>query len=161
VAHGKLKRSTIADALGLSGGRISQLKGQGMPVDSVDAAKEWYAKNVDPTFSPTPFRNLKQRAVVAAVSEAYDLAAGRAKREHHEANIAEMRERQLAGQLVEVEAVKKLLADAGAQIRLSLERIPDKLADRLAVETSPDACHALITAEIGLVLEELAAVRVG
>lgn len=37
----------IAQALGLSAGRISQLRRDGMPVDSIEAARAWYARRVD------------------------------------------------------------------------------------------------------------------
>jgi hypothetical protein len=148
----------------LSSGRISQLKAQGMPCDAVDDAVEWYRKHIDPRLSPTPFSGPDAppvaRKVASAVAEAYDIAAARAKREHHEANLAEMRERQQAGDLVERAAVEKKVDDASAQIRLALERIPDKIAERVAAESDAHACHAMISAEIDQVLDDLAQVRI-
>jgi hypothetical protein len=154
----------VAEALNVSGGRVSQLWKQGMPRESVADAVEWYRRNIDPRLSPTPFSGPDSppvgRKVASAVAEAYDIAAARAKREHHEANLAEMRERHQAGELVELAAVEKRVDDAAAQIRLALERIADKLADRVAAETDPHACHALITAEVDQVLDDLAQVRI-
>jgi len=135
-----------------------------MPRESVAEAVEWYRRNIDPRLSPTPFSGPDAppvaRKVASAVAEAYDIAAARAKREHHEANLAEMRERQQAGDLVERAAVEKKVDDASAQIRLALERIPDKIAERVAAESDAHACHTLIAAEIDQVLDDLAQVRI-
>lgn len=38
----------IAQALGISEGRVSQLKRDGMPVDDIEAARSWYRRRVDP-----------------------------------------------------------------------------------------------------------------
>jgi phage terminase Nu1 subunit (DNA packaging protein) len=139
-----------------------------MPRDSVADAVEWYRRNVDPRHSPTPFsgpdvtpgENKTARKVKQVIAEAYDIAAARAKREHHEANMAEMRECQLSGSLVDKSEVEKRLDTAAAQIRMALERIPDKIADRLAAESDAHVCHGLITAEIDQVLDDLAQVRI-
>lgn len=40
---GKVKQSEIAAALGLTAGRVSQLKSKGMPVDSIENARRWYS----------------------------------------------------------------------------------------------------------------------
>jgi len=147
-----VKRETIARALGVSGGRVSQLKGQGMPTGSVDAAKAWYADHVDQKYSP------KQPAQTAPGDT--DIFESRAKRERHEADIAEMRSLEMAGRLVDADRVRRRFADAGAAIRLSLERLPDKLAPRLVAETDERTIHQLITAEIDATLTELSRVRV-
>ena len=155
----KLKQSTIAKELGVTEGRISQLKKQGMPVNSLEAARVWYAQNVDQTFSPklVPGVALPSVALLPEMIEgAYDIQAARAKREHHEANMAELRERQLLGELVEAERVKRAVSSLAAMVRSAFERIPDKLADRLAANTDAQACHALLTTEIDLVLADLA-----
>ncbi len=78
----------------------------------------------------------------------YDLQAARAKREFHEANLAEMRERKRSAELVEWAAVEKANANIYALLLNSLDRIPDKLADRLAAETDPFRCRALLATEI-------------
>lgn len=154
----RLKQTTIAKELRLSAGRVSQLKSQGMPVDSLEGAREWYARNIDPTLSPVIGSGPRARAVVEAVADAYDLAVARAKREHHEANLAEMRERKEAGELVEVAAVTKRVTDHAARVRQALERIPDRIAERLAAETTAAACHAVLQSEIDQVLDELTGV---
>jgi hypothetical protein len=125
-----------------------------MPVDSVEAAREWKAANVKGQIQIITARAPVAEAVAAVT---YDIAEARAKREHHEANIAAMREAQLGGSLVERDRVETALTGLAAQVRANFERLPDKLAELVAAETDPHRCHALLTAEIDLVLEDLAA----
>ena len=145
---------TIAKELGISRPRVSQLKARGMPVDSVEAAREWKAANVKGQIQITIPRLLVPEPMAAVT---YDIAEARAKREHHEANIAAMREAQIAGDLVERKRVESALTGIAAQVRANFERLPDKLAEVLAAETDAHQAHALLTAEIDLVLEDLAA----
>ena len=42
-------------------------------------------------------------------------------------------------------------------VRSAFERIPDKLADRLAAQSDAQQCHVLLTTEIDLVLADLSA----
>jgi phage terminase Nu1 subunit (DNA packaging protein) len=145
------KLATLARELGVTKGRISQMKAAGMPVNSVAAAKEWKAANVRARF------DVDREAADPVAVVTYDIAEARAKREHHEANIAAMREAQLAGDLVERKRVESALVGIAAQVRANFERLPDKLAEVLAAETDAHQAHALLTAEIDLVLEDLAA----
>lgn len=86
----------------------------------------------------------------------YDLQLSRAKREYHEANIAEMRERQKAGELVELADVHLAYTTLAAQLRSALERIPDKLAPRLTAETDEHTVHALLLAELDQAMMDMA-----
>ena len=140
---------SIAVTLGVSPGRVSQMKAQGMPTDSLAGAKAWFAENVDPKFAPT-----SGKRQVASLEDA------RVRRETAEANMAEMRELEKAGELVDAQAVRRLLAEAGAQIGLILDRIPDRLAPRLVAGGNEQQIHELLQAEIDQVRAELAAVRV-
>jgi hypothetical protein len=85
----------------------------------------------------------------------YDIAEARAKREHHEANISAMREAQLAGMLVMRDRVESAVTALAAGVRSNFERLPDKLAEIMASESDSHKIHALLTAEIDLVLSDL------
>jgi len=86
----------------------------------------------------------------------YDFESARAKRETHAANIAEMEERKRAGELCETSAVLMTMTTIGSNFRTALERVADKIADRVAAETDPHACHQIISAEITQALKQLA-----
>ncbi len=92
----------------------------------------------------------------ALIPAEHDLRLARAKREYHEANIAEMRYRQKAGELVELHQVTLAYTALAAQLRAALERIPDKLSSRLAAESDPHAIHILLTQELDQSLEDMA-----
>jgi phage terminase Nu1 subunit (DNA packaging protein) len=143
---------TLAKGLGVTRGRVSQMKAAGMPVDSLDSARAWRDEHVRPRIDNTP----KGLGAVAAAL-APDIAEARARREHHEANIAAMREHQMAGSLVELALVERALVGMTAQVRANLERVPDKLAEVVAAESDAHRIHALLVAEMDLVLEDLAA----
>ena len=136
------------------------MKAQGMPVGSFEAAMDWYRKNIDQKLSPklVPGVAMPEMSKVAAlINESYDLQAARAKREHHEANIAALKERQILGDLVEAARVKRAVTTWAAMARAGFEKIPDKVSERVAAESDAQQCHALLTAEIDLVLADLAA----
>ncbi len=103
--------------------------------------------------SAAPSQPLPDSAITQTV---YDLQLSRAKREHHEANIAEMRERQKAGELVELAQVHLAYTTLAAQLRAALERIPDKITPRLAAETDEHAIHTLLLAELDQAMMDMA-----
>ncbi len=102
---------------------------------------------------PDPTQPLPDSAITQTV---YDLQLSRAKREHHEANIAEMRERHKAGELVELAQVHLAYTTLAAQLRAALERIPDKIAPRLAAESDEHAIHTLLLAELDQAMLDMA-----
>lgn len=147
---------TIAQALGVTRPRVSQLKAKGMPVSSVEAAREWRASHVRPQFTVLSEPTVPTVDAQIPTDVVYDIGEARARREHHEANIAAMREAQLAGSLVAIDRVRLALTTLAAEVRNAFERIPDKLAEPLAAESAADQIHALLTGAIGEVLEDLA-----
>ena len=157
----KLKQSEIAVVLGVSEARVTQLKAKGMPTGSIDVAADWYRKNIDQKLSPKITPSIAPPAAkdsMTAVRDGdYDILYARAKREHHEANLAELKERQALGELVEASKVRHVVTAWAALARSAFERIPDKLSERLAAETDAAACHALIVLEVDMVLADLAA----
>lgn len=108
-----------------------------------------------PTSKPTaqPYADLPENVPLTRVI--YDFEAARAKRETHAANIAEMEERKRAGELCETSAVLMTMTTIGSNFRTALERVADKLADRVAAEYDPHACHQIISAEIVQALDQL------
>ena len=155
----------LAKHLGITPGRVSQLKAQGMPVGSYDAATAWYRANIDQKLSPKlapgvalpPMAKASAAKVAEILDGAYDLQAARAKRETHEANLAELKERQALGELVEASRVRQAVTSWAAMARAAFEKVPDKLATRLAATGDEQECHAMLVAEIDLVLADLAA----
>jgi phage terminase Nu1 subunit (DNA packaging protein) len=135
-----------------------------MPVDSYDSATAWYRSNIDQKLSPKltpgvvlpPVAKAAGSKVAEIIEGAYDLQAARAKREHHEANLAELKERQALGELVEASRVTRAVTSWAAMARAAFEKIPDKVSERLAALPDPQECHSLLTAEIDLVLADLA-----
>jgi phage terminase Nu1 subunit (DNA packaging protein) len=74
-----------------------------------------------------------------------------------DAKIAQLDYKERCGELVDAHAVAKVVTDAASIIQTSLERIPDRLAERVAAESNPADCHALLTAEMDAALAELTA----
>lgn len=91
----------------------------------------------------------------AAKVALFDLADARAKREHHEAAMAEMRARQMASTLVERALVVQGATDASSAFAQSISRLGG-LADELAVETDPDCIRRLLDTRLRQALDELA-----
>ena len=107
----------------------------------------------------TPARDatgVADRVAPATGPDAPSLDASRRRREFHEANLAEMRERQKAGELVELAQVHLAYTTLAAQLRAALERIPDKLAPRLAAESDEHTVHTLLLTELDQALLDMA-----
>jgi hypothetical protein len=156
----------IAKGLGLSRVRVSQMKAQGMPTHDVEAARAWRQANIWIPVPP-PRVQLELESASEGVGEIpipsealppsgyiYDIGSARAKRETHEANLAEMREAKEAGNLVERERVSKAATDAAALLRQGLERIPG-LSQELAAMTGPEPIRERLTVVIEQVLIDL------
>lgn len=83
----------IAAHLGITPGRVSQLKHEGLPTDSIEAAERWYRANVDPVRSignrlsrgaPIPkWPDNRQAAVQRDGAAALDRAARLGDAAHH------------------------------------------------------------------------------
>lgn len=78
-------------------------------------------------------------------------------RETAEARMAQLRLRVMANQLVEVSRVRLVVTKLAAMARSAFEKIPDKVSERVAASSDAQECHALLCAEIDLVLADLAA----
>lgn len=155
-----LTQAALAQALGMSEGRVSQLKSQGMPTHSVDAAQAWRE-----THQSIAMRKRDPARVVAPAQPAApppdpaigapifgpeflgeDFQAARTRREIAEANLAEMREAELEGKLIRVDTIRAAWAKRISSTRDALMQLPHRLAPVLAVEDDME--------RVGIVLDE-------
>ena len=166
-------QAAIGRALNLSPASITKLKGQGMPVDSVESAQAWRvarqniaARKPEPA-SARPF-TLPSADMVRAHAVPFDNPdldddsdgardEARTRREISEANISEMREGELRGDLIRISSVKATLATVFATTRDALLQIPARLAPLLAADTDPASVQNSLYAEIHQALATLAA----
>lgn len=89
-------------------------------------------------------------------AELYDMQQARAKREHHEANLAALREAEKLGALVAFDDVKRAAAAASAQMAQIIDRLPVRLGDVLAAETDPVRVRQLLEEALAEALGEFA-----
>lgn len=165
MAAKRLSQAALARELGISPGRVTQLAQRGMPLFSVDAARAWRAQNV------APMATGKDNAGALPQSDRmHDFGVdddgeqapagylkSRARREAAEASMAEMRERELAGELIRVTAIESVLAAALAQFREALLQIPNRIGPQLAAESDAGAVINTLEQEISNALHNLAA----
>jgi hypothetical protein len=90
-----------------------------------------------------------------AVGELADFRKSRSLREHYTALDAKLSYERTCGLLIEAAPAARALVTAAATMRLTLEALPDKLAPRLAAETDPGACAALLEKAVDEVLDAL------
>lgn len=133
--------SQEAVRMALKNGRISGFeRGGRVLLDPTVADAQWLAN--------TQVQVDKVASQSSSCPEVYNLASARAKREHHEANISAMKEREKAKDLVDRRRLRKGAVDIAAEIRLSMEQIPSKLGARLAAESEPSVCREMLSREI-------------
>lgn len=156
MSNKKPSQAELAAALGLSPGRITGLKKQGMPIFSVEAARAWRAQHVAPvpgtkTTAPTGAPTAEPDKITRPAG--YEQS--RARREAAEASMAEMREAELRGELIRMDAVRATWAKAVVSTRDALLQIPPRLAPVLAAESDPFSVTQMLDAEIRQALAEL------
>ena len=76
-------------------------------------------------------------------------------KEAYHAQIARIVFQERSGKLVEAQGVKETIIEAAALIRNALQRIPERIAARVAAEPDVDRCYDLLEREIEQVLDEL------
>ena len=142
-----VKPAELARMLGVSKTAVSKaLKcgritlGDGGLVDA-DVALEQLKSNTRPS--------------TAHVSRNQKYTAARARREHALANIAELRERELTGNLIRVDEVKNAANEAGIILRARLQTVTDRLPALLSGKTLEETA-AIIEVELDGVLVEVA-----
>ena len=163
----------LAAALDMSQATVTKLKKQGMPVDSVASAQAWresrqnvaarkpappgltLAPAIDsaPIYPPKSFDAARMPEYRDLPDE--DHQAARTRREIAEANLAEMREAEERGKLIQVSAVRATWTARIVSARDVLLQIPSRLAPVLAAETDPTTVSLLLEDEIGRAMDEL------
>lgn len=143
----------MAQELGLSRAAVGKCFRDGMPMSSPEAARAWRERHVAPY----------ARQDGAAQERPADYHLARARREQAEARIAELKQAELEGALIRLDAVRSVAAGVLAATREALLQIPARMATVLAAEDSPARVHELLQQELHLALAQLAAMpeRVG
>jgi hypothetical protein len=162
AVHGLIKRGIIAigddgliDVAAATEAMAKTLRADSKTVASIMAAPPGHAS---PPVSPVPtFAPPAAEPPAIDPNDATSYHIARTLREAAEARMAQLRLRVMAGELVDADRVRRVVTTWAATARAGFERIPDKLAERLAVMTAPNECHALIALEIDQVLADLAA----
>ena len=152
--------STTAVTLAVKSERLKESvvrDGKSYLINVEIADREWSA-NTDYTRLPRAGSKRSQAAAVKADPIATDdeIADGaipdfsdsRAKREHHQAGIAELEHRKLAGELVPKSDVERDSFKAARRVRDAMLNVPDRISADLAAITDPFEVHARLTAEI-------------
>lgn len=171
-----MRQSELARALGLSKQAVSKLKGQGMPVHSVEAARAWRDENLSVAARKETRESLPAAPFAVAApdrsrpggrafppvgdedddGEDEDFKAARTREKISEANMAEMNEAKMRREMINVAVVERQLATDYATTRDALLQIPARLAPLLAVETDTAAIQTILDAELHQALVNLA-----
>ena len=166
-------QAAIGRALGLSPAAITKLKGQGMPVHSVEAAQAWRearqnvaARKPLPS-APAPALTAPQARGPVFPPGAFpppdmpddlleDHDAARTRLRIAEANMAAMNEAKMRREMINVAVVERQLATDYATTRDALLQIPARMAPLLASESDTATIHTMLDAEIHQALCNLA-----
>ncbi len=87
----------------------------------------------------------------------FDYESSRAKREHHEATLAELKALERVGQLVESAKVRAAMAEIARVVGDHLERLPDRLSAQITPTMSAADIHASLEVELEALRADLAA----
>lgn len=120
----------LAKALRVSVASIEKYVARGMPVDDIEAARRWRKQNVRPR--------------TGAGREVNETARLR----RAQADLAELEAREKAKQVVDVDDVKAVFAEALAILRLRMRGIPGRVAGPLAAMTDPGEIKRYVADEV-------------
>ena len=172
-----LSQAAIGRVLGLAPATMTKLKGQGMPVDSVESARAWReARQNIAARKPEPIRQPARvaqpapdygrvggdefREVIRAnqvnfdgseMDEAFDSARTREK--IADANKAEMVAAAMAGTYVEKSRVERAIFEAARGLRDGMTNCSRRLAAEVATLTTPTECEEIISKELRHLLD--------
>lgn len=163
-----LSQSALGRALNLSPPAITKLKGQGMPVDSVESAQAWRVERQsvarrkrDPVGmaqgSAAPEPPAAPMGEGAYQAPPPDYNTSRARREAAEAQLAELKLAEERGDLVRVSSVKAAIDRRHAGLRELLLQLPARVVPLLVARPDPAAMDQLLRAEILGALDQIIA----
>ena len=146
----------LAQMLGISTPRISQLKNQGRFEGCYVTSKGkllW-----DPELSVTAYRDGNPQSPTRTKTEDIEFPTfneSRAKSEHFRAELARLDLETKEEQLVETSRVQREAFTAARAVRDALGNIPDRVSNQLAAESDPVIIHKTLSNEIRKALETL------
>lgn len=161
-------QAALGRAMNLSPAAMTKLKKQGMPVHSLEAALAWRSarqniaqrkpmpKGMTEAPAPRPAASggaPPRKPDGAAIGETHDEA--RTRREIADADLAELKLRELRSELVRAADVRMTYAKRVAALREALLQIPARLATVLAAEPDQAKCHVALEHELHQVLSQL------
>lgn len=155
-----LSQAAIGRALGLSPAAMTKLKYQGMPVDSIESAQAWREARQNiaarKQLPPAEKASAPPATPVPSGIQEEDFHQARTRREIADANLAEIKEGELRGDLIRISSVKATLAAVFATTRDALLQIPSRLAPLLAADADPASVQNMLHGEIHQALMTLA-----
>ena len=179
-AGNPMSQAAIGRVLGLAPATMTKLKGQGMPVDSVESARAWrVARQNIAQRKPEPVKPARSalvapetpadagraggeqlRDLIRATEVKFDggeldeaHAEARTRREIAEANMAEIKEADLAGRYIEKTAVDRAVYEAARGLRDGMTNCSRRLAAEVATLATPGECEVIIAKELRHLLD--------
>ncbi|HRQ59636.1 MAG TPA: terminase small subunit [Azoarcus taiwanensis] len=158
-----MNQRELADLVGVSQSTVSAWLREGMPcrhpggrgracnIDA-SAALAWLDKR---GIKPNAGRVKAAGLEVGDGDDSDTYRTARAKRETIEAQRADLRLKQEAGELLFKDDVVRVVVAAFTEVRAGLEELPAKLASEIAMTTDEAHARALLTGEIERLLEHL------
>ena len=151
----QIAQKDIAAHFGVTNAAITKMKRQGMPVDSIKKAQEWRDKNSNIAARPKGGRPPKESTPDFSELPDEDFQTARTRREIADANLAEHKEKEMAGELIRVEAMRAAWAKRITATRDALLQLPHRLAPVLAAESDMVKIGQLMDAELRQALTDL------
>lgn len=148
-------QTALASALGLARSRITALKKDGMPVDSIEAALAWRkARQNIARRNPVPVNpSGGNQPETLNLEMTHDEA--RTRREIAEASIAQMKEAEMRGKFLLKAEVDAAVFEIARSMRDGLTNCARRIAADVAGLSKADDCEAVIDREHRALLESM------
>jgi phage terminase Nu1 subunit (DNA packaging protein) len=125
-----VKKSDIAVAMEVDPAMITRWAKRGMPLYSIQAAKQWREQHIRPRFKS----GLSPANGAAAAAPGSDEPTWRARREQAEAQLAELTLQEREGALVKREEVERAARRLASAIVQQMVSIPDRISAEFGVD---------------------------